>query len=103
MFFLFQLESKLNPGCGKFCEGKNITTFHLRAIGENDTLHYLWDFVERPSVLLAVTQKTSELQINWDIYLSNNKTNSIKFSQPPIYTFGVVIDKVQIKILPQSN
>lgn len=92
-FFHLQLKFDLNPGCGKVCDEKNLTIFHLQANGPNDTLHYLWDFIGNPSVLLAVTSTTAKLNINWDDYLVR-KINSINFTEQPIYTFGLLVEKV---------
>uniref|UniRef100_A0A0C9RFA9 NCUG1_1 protein n=1 Tax=Fopius arisanus TaxID=64838 RepID=A0A0C9RFA9_9HYME len=90
---IFQLFSELNPGCGAKCTELNVTTFYLRAQGPNDTLHYLWDFVQRPGILLAVTANSVKLNISWDDYLIN-QPKSISFTQEPVYTFGVSIEKV---------
>ncbi|XP_008557620.1 glycosylated lysosomal membrane protein [Microplitis demolitor] len=87
------LKYELNPGCGKVCDERNSTTFHLRAEGSNDTLHYLWDFVGNPSVLLAVTSKTAKLNIDWDKYLTR-QPKSLNFTEDPFYTFGVTIQKI---------
>lgn len=90
---MFQLKYELNPGCGRVCDEKSLTTLHLKAEGPNDTLHYLWDFVGNPSVLLAVTSPAAKLNIEWDKYLTR-QPKSINFTEEPIYTFGLVIQKV---------
>lgn len=75
------------------CRERNATTLYLRADGPNDTLHYLWDFVGKPSVLLAVTSPSVYLNISWRDYLAGRE-HSVVFSEPPAYTFGIIIDKV---------
>ncbi|XP_063991404.1 glycosylated lysosomal membrane protein-like [Diachasmimorpha longicaudata] len=87
------LYSELNPGCGGKCAELNVTTFYLRAEGPTDTLHYLWDFVQRPAILLAITSNSAKLNVSWDDYLIN-VPKSIRFTEEPEYTFGVSIEKV---------
>lgn len=83
----------MNPDCGALCKDTNLTTVHLRADGPNDTLHYLWDFRGNPSVLLALTSPAASLNISWEDFLAR-RNNSITFSEEPVYTFGVVINKI---------
>ncbi|XP_011689751.1 PREDICTED: glycosylated lysosomal membrane protein-like [Wasmannia auropunctata] len=87
------LRSWVNPGCDEPCRERNVTTLYLRADGPNDTLHYVWDFVGVPSVLLAVTPPSAWLNISWDDYLARRE-NSLTFSEKPTYTFGVIINKI---------
>lgn len=72
-----------------------MTTVYLRADGPNDTLHYLWDFDGNPSVLLALTSRSATMNINWKDFLLKKK-DSVTFTEEPIYTFGVVFNKVSI-------
>lgn len=91
-----QLRSWMNPGCDEYCQRRNVTTLYLRADGANDTLHYLWDFaVGRPSVLLALTPSSAWLNITWPDYL-DGRNNSVYFSEPAVYTFGMIVNKVNI-------
>ncbi|XP_018363375.1 PREDICTED: glycosylated lysosomal membrane protein A-like [Trachymyrmex cornetzi] len=87
------LRSWVNQGCGEPCRERNVTTLYLRADGPNDTLHYLWDFIGTPSVLLAVTPPSAYLNITWDDYLARRE-NSVVFSEKPSYSFGVIINKI---------
>ncbi|XP_017755803.1 PREDICTED: glycosylated lysosomal membrane protein A-like [Eufriesea mexicana] len=87
------LRSWLNHDCGTICRDKNLTTVYLRADGANDTLHYLWDFDGNPSVLLALTSPSASMNISWEDFLMKRK-NSITFTEEPIYTFGVVFNKI---------
>ncbi|XP_014472999.1 PREDICTED: glycosylated lysosomal membrane protein-like [Dinoponera quadriceps] len=88
------LRSWMNPGCDEHCQRRNVTTLYLRADGANDTLHYLWDFtVGRPSVLLALTPASAWLNISWPDYL-DRREYSVFFSEPPVYTFGVIVNKI---------
>ncbi|XP_031845138.1 glycosylated lysosomal membrane protein [Nomia melanderi] len=87
------LRSWVNPDCGELCKDTNLTTVYLRADGLNDTLHYLWDFGGNPSVLLALTSSSASLNINWEDFLARKKY-SINFTETPVYTFGVIINKI---------
>lgn len=75
-----------------------MTTLHLGADGPNDTLHYLWDFIGNPSVLLALTPPSTSLNISWEDYLTRGD-KSLHFSEKPVYTFGVIINKVTLSLL----
>ncbi|XP_043273742.1 glycosylated lysosomal membrane protein-like isoform X2 [Venturia canescens] len=86
------LKTFLNPGCNDLCIVENVTTVYLRAEGSTDTLHYIWDFFGNPSLLLAVTSPSTQLNVNWNEYLLN-QPNSIQFTEEPQYTFGVVLQK----------
>jgi hypothetical protein len=66
---------------------------YVEAEGLNDTLHYLWDFTQKPSIFVAATPVKSHLIISWDQFKGNNN-KSITFSEEPIYSFGIVLDKV---------
>ncbi|KAK2588272.1 hypothetical protein KPH14_004295 [Odynerus spinipes] len=72
---------------------KNWTTLYLRAEGSNDTLHYLWDFGGKPSILMALTSPAATLNITCEDFLLR-KNNSITFSQDPIYTIGIIINRI---------
>jgi len=56
------------------------------------TLHYLFDLIGKPSVLIAKTEKDTALNINWT-QISDN-SNCVKFSKDPEYVFSTVIDKI---------
>jgi len=63
----------------------------------NDTLHYLWDFVDKPSVLMALSPTSTSLRINWPDYLAK-RPGSVVFTGEVAYTFGVIINKVILRI-----
>lgn len=66
---------------------------YVRAEGQCDTLHYLWDFTQKPSILVAATSVESHLSISWDQFKGKNNM-SVKFNEDPVYSFGIVLDKV---------
>lgn len=93
-----QLDAQLNPGCPiEFCENNNdpniITVVHISSNGQHDTLHYVWDFTGKPSVLIALTSPNTNLTINWQNFM-DDKPDSIEFSTKPIYTSTVVMNRV---------
>lgn len=92
-----QLRSWVNPGCGDLCEQRNVTTLYLMANGpRNDTLHYLWDFVDKPSVLMALSPTSTTLHVNWDDYLAG-KPGSVVFVGEVTYSFGVIMNQVILR------
>lgn len=66
---------------------------YVRAEGPFDTLHYVWDFTQKPSILVAATSVKSALSIYWDQFKGENN-KSITFTEDPVYSFGIVLDKV---------
>ncbi|KAI4503788.1 hypothetical protein M0802_001191 [Mischocyttarus mexicanus] len=75
------------------CKNKNWTTIYLRAEGTNDTIHYVWDFGGKPSILMALTSLPATLNITCEDFI-RRKNNSIVFSDNPIYTIGIIINKI---------
>jgi hypothetical protein len=55
-------------------------------------LHYLWDFFGRPSVLVALTDRSDNLTIDWEKFLTDQK--AISFSKEPYYTFVTVLNRI---------
>jgi hypothetical protein len=66
---------------------------YVKAEGLFDTLHYLWDFTQKPSILVVATPITSDLSISWGQFKGENN-KSVTFSEDPVYSFGIVLDKV---------
>ncbi|KAL2739742.1 glycosylated lysosomal membrane protein-like, partial [Vespula maculifrons] len=75
------------------CKNQNWTTMYLRADGSNDTLHYLWDFGGKPSILMALTSLSATLNITCEDFLQR-KMNSVVFSENPNYTVGFILNKI---------
>jgi len=74
-------------------ENTKMTLIHVEAIGQNDSLHYLWDFGGKPSVLISRTLPNTKLKINWEDF-RDNKKKSVSFTSEPLYTFITVFNKV---------
>lgn len=81
----------LNPNCDN-CDNST-TVLHVRAVGTDDELHYLWDFTGKPAALLLYfegTRKPVDMTMDWRAFFDGRP--SIKFSRAPKYYFGVVLD-----------
>lgn len=91
--FLRKLNTSYNPGCSDPTICNSVKVVYVEAEGLNDTLHYLWDFTQRPSIFVAATPIKSHLIISWDQFKGNNN-KSITFSEEPMYSFGIVLDKL---------
>ncbi|KAJ6635881.1 Glycosylated lysosomal membrane protein [Pseudolycoriella hygida] len=95
---LRSLNAQLNPNCPPVVcmnnDESTITVVHISAVGEHDTLHYLWDFTGKPSVLIALTSPITNLTINWENFILNDPENSVIFSTKPIYTSTVVMNRL---------
>lgn len=70
------------------------TLVHVKADGDNDTLHYIWDLTQQPTILVALCVKNTSVAINW-----TNSTpislDKIEFSPKPKYTMSFVLTKVR--------
>ncbi|XP_069697302.1 glycosylated lysosomal membrane protein B-like [Periplaneta americana] len=87
-----KLTASHNPGCApEFCD--SVKVLHVSAEGPNDTLHYLWDFTHKPSILVALTPASSHLLIDW-INFKDESAKKISFSEKSLYSFGIVLDKL---------
>lgn len=90
------LTARLNPGCPEgLCarNNVNVTLIHIRADSAVDTIHYVWDFTGKPSILVALTGKNATLDIQWDDFFAL-QPRSIRFSEPPQYTFMTIINRI---------
>ncbi|KAG4065124.1 hypothetical protein HA402_007521 [Bradysia odoriphaga] len=92
------LTAQLNPDCPpEICYNNDpniITVVHISSDGQHDTLHYVWDFTGKPSVLIALTSPNTNLTINWRNFMDNKQESSIEFSTKPIYTSTVVLNRL---------
>uniref|UniRef100_A0AAG5CRD7 Lysosomal transcription factor n=1 Tax=Anopheles atroparvus TaxID=41427 RepID=A0AAG5CRD7_ANOAO len=88
-----KLRATLNPGCD-ICENRtDITLVHIAAESDTDTIHYVWDFTGKPTILVALTGKDARFHINWDL-LMDSKPGSVNFTESPRYTFMAVINRI---------
>lgn len=100
----FQLTTVLNPNCpDDLCTIANgpahddqpaiITVVHVRADGPNDTIHHIWDFTGRPSVLIARTALNATLAIDWPAFM-RNESRSVRFEPAPLYSSCLVLTRL---------
>lgn len=85
----------MNPGCPlDICneDDDTKTLIHVKADGDNDTLHYIWDFNRQPTVLVALTERNSNLTIKWNQI--SKDAGTVTFSSKPKYTMSFVLTKV---------
>ncbi|KAK3930740.1 Glycosylated lysosomal membrane protein B [Frankliniella fusca] len=85
-----RLTATVNPGRGR--NSSNVELVHVRAVGPNDTLHYVWCFHSTPTVLLALTSHASNLSVMWENF--PRTAHSISFNPKPIYSFGMSVNKL---------
>ncbi|XP_067425557.1 glycosylated lysosomal membrane protein [Emydura macquarii macquarii] len=82
-----------NPGLAS----SSVNLLHVRAVGHNDTLHYVWSSIGAPAVLLLYTRSEhSALRVNWTKLFSSSPAGAL-WIEPPgsvLYSTGVVFTKV---------
>lgn len=91
-----KLTARLNPHCPEdVCSvnGTDVTVIHIRADSAKDTIHYVWDFTGKPTILVALTDKKATLDIDWNDFFGG-KPESVRFSKPPVYTFMTIINRI---------
>lgn len=94
MFLFIQLTAEFNPGCKQNDQCSSLSKLvYVRAEGDNDTVHFVFDFSSnrKPSLVLLTTTKDAVIKIK---YNETDVENTIKFSKTPIYTFASVFNKV---------
>jgi hypothetical protein len=82
-----------NPGCDDPTICRSFKLVYVNASGPNDTLHFLWDFTQKPSILVAAAPLTSVMNISWHQF-KGECAKAITFTEEPVYSFGIVLDKV---------
>lgn len=66
---------------------------YIRADGDNDTVHFLFGFTQKPSLIIVTTSKDAVIDVNYT-KMRGNIEDSVKFTKPPLYTFATVFHKV---------
>lgn len=78
---------------------------HIRAVGSNSTLHYVWSSLGPPAVVLVATNTTqSVLSVNWSLLLSPDPAgaltvrpkHSIQFSSALVFTRLLEFDSTKV-------
>lgn len=94
-----ELYVELNPNCSN-CDVSNqaqsssINLIYIRADGSSDTIHYLWSTVGTVSMLMAQTNLSDKLIVDWETFLSKDPKGSISFTNQPSYTSVVTLTKL---------
>lgn len=90
-YAVFQVSLEVIPDC----RDPSPNLLHIRAVGSNSTLHYVWSSMGPPAVLLVATNTPhSTLTVNWSRLLSPEPDggltvlpkNSIQFSSALVFT-----------------
>ncbi|KAL0962286.1 hypothetical protein UPYG_G00338130 [Umbra pygmaea] len=72
---------ELNPGLNSSLTSlpPGVGLLHARALGNNDTLHYLLCSLGAPALLLVHTNsKSSKVEVDWPAFLSTNASGSLR-------------------------
>ncbi|KAM3858571.1 glycosylated lysosomal membrane protein [Diretmus argenteus] len=75
-----KLSMELNPGLNaSISPSPPGDLLHVRALGDNDTLHFLFCSQGAPTLLLVHTNTTtSAVQVDWPAFLARNTTGSLR-------------------------
>jgi hypothetical protein len=89
--FILQLHWKLNPG-----GSVDTTVIHVQSEGPKDTIHYILSLLEKPSFLVAVTEPSANISIDWDKLIAGSYDKSIDFHPRASFSYGFTISRVLI-------
>ncbi|KAJ8273538.1 hypothetical protein GJAV_G00102750 [Gymnothorax javanicus] len=78
--FKRQISLELNPGLnGSITPPPGAALLHMRAVGANDTLHFLLSSLGTPVLLLAHTNSSSSsVKVDWRRFLSGDASGSVQ-------------------------
>ncbi|VVC30343.1 Lysosomal transcription factor, NCU-G1 [Cinara cedri] len=83
-----KLHAEFNPGCKvDHCSSLNLA--YIRSDGDNDTVHFLFDFTEKPSLVILTSAKDSVIKVNYTATIE-----TLKFTKTPLYTFATVFNNL---------
>lgn len=86
------MHTEFNPGCLKADYYSSSKLAYIRSDGDNDTLHFLFDFTSKPSLVILTSTKDSIIKVNYTEPESRQKT--IQFTKTPLYAFASVFNNV---------
>ncbi|XP_077600215.1 glycosylated lysosomal membrane protein [Stigmatopora nigra] len=88
--FSRKLSVELNPGSSSRPPGGDL--LHIRALGDNDTLHFLFCSQGAPTLLLVHTNLTSSyVKVNWTLFLSSNTSGGLRVEPETSVIGGVAV------------
>ncbi|XP_069796506.1 glycosylated lysosomal membrane protein [Narcine bancroftii] len=70
---------------------------HVRAVGCNDTIHYVWSSLGAPTVLLIYSRSASStLRVNWTKLVLRDPTGAVRIEPPEavVYSTAVVFSRL---------
>nr|XP_056709190.1 glycosylated lysosomal membrane protein [Euleptes europaea] len=82
-----------NPGLNSSSDN----LLHIRAVGHNDTIHYVWSTIGAPTVLLVYTgSQNSTLHVNWTKLFSPYPSGAIHVepAESVLYSTAAIFAKV---------
>ncbi|CAN9503562.1 unnamed protein product [Ophioblennius macclurei] len=109
--FTRNLSAVVNPGY-PFTTDPVGDLLHVKAVGPNDTLHYLFSSQGAPTVLLIHTDSTSsDIKVNWTEFLARNASgglwvepkNSLLYSTALVFSRLLEYDDVNDTARPNSD
>ncbi|KAL9823212.1 glycosylated lysosomal membrane protein [Geothlypis trichas] len=88
-----KVSMEYNPGWNS----SSVNLLHVRAVGPEDSLHYVWSSIGAPSVLLVATRSpSSALRVNWTRLLSPSPAGAVWIDPPDsvVYSTALVFTKL---------
>lgn len=94
-----QVSLELNPGLNSLLTPlpPGVGLLHVRALGKNNTLHYLLCSQGAPALLLVHTSSiSSKVVVDWPAFLVQNTTGSLKVTPESsvLYSNALVFTRV---------
>ncbi|XP_048476372.1 glycosylated lysosomal membrane protein [Rhincodon typus] len=86
-----------NPGRSTQMADPSLNVLHVRAVGPDDTIHYLWSTLGAPTVLLVYTSSSnSSLHINWTRLEQRDPSHAVRIepAEAVVYSTAVVFSRV---------
>ncbi|XP_028282738.1 glycosylated lysosomal membrane protein isoform X2 [Parambassis ranga] len=105
-----QLSVELNPGAPSVPLSSEL--LHVRAVGNNDTLHFLFSSQGAPTLLLVHTNTSSStVKVSWPQFLARNTSGSLRvepedsilYSTAVLFSRLLEYDDVNDTATPTSN
>uniref|UniRef100_UPI00398F00B3 glycosylated lysosomal membrane protein n=1 Tax=Pristiophorus japonicus TaxID=55135 RepID=UPI00398F00B3 len=93
-----QVSLEYNPGRNVSVDSPSVpNVLHVRAVGHNDTIHYLWSTLGAPTVLLIYTSSPrSSLHINWTRLELRDPSGAVHIepAETIVYSTAVIFSRV---------
>ena len=96
IIIFLQLKTSLLCPQEHFCKSKDLNLIYTKAIGENDTLHYLYTTKGLPTVFVAQTDHYGKLVVDWKNLESDHPNKTIAFTGKVYDAYAILITKVSM-------